>query len=168
MGLLVWHSHFVSKFSEKMLPISKLIQKDEPFKWGEEQQNALDTFKRIITTSLKIYFPDYELPIYIACDSSGSSLGACLYQVRTFKKNIQSFDTTEKHTTQCPHENPYCLSKSVSVDSSRRTSPSKFSSASAVVSADVAWRGPVDTTACHTKSASPSWLTAPQLGTLKS
>ena len=89
MGLLVWHSHFIPNFSEKMQPISQLIQKDITFHWGPEQQEALDIFKKVITNTLKIYFPNYSLPVYIACDSSDRSIGSCIYQVRTYKAAIK-------------------------------------------------------------------------------
>ena len=87
-GLLVWHSHLLPMFSERIKPISKLMQKDAIFVWGEEQKNCIKWFKETITARLMTYFPSYNLPVYVCTDASDNAVGGVAYQVRSFKKSF--------------------------------------------------------------------------------
>ena len=60
--------------------MNKLLQKDQPFHWDEEQENAFNLLKHHLITSPIIRYPDFERPFIVYTDASGTGLGAVLQQ----------------------------------------------------------------------------------------
>ena len=68
-------------FADLMAPISKLTGHKVEFKWTEEHQKSFEQIVQRIEENEKLYFLDYQLPIYIRCDASKLGCGAQLFQV---------------------------------------------------------------------------------------
>jgi hypothetical protein len=51
MGCLVALSPFISRLSEKGLPLYRLLRKTEHFVWTFEAEEALENFKRLLTNT---------------------------------------------------------------------------------------------------------------------
>ena len=56
--------------------------------WGEDQMNAFDTLKRLLTSSLILGYADSTLPYEMHTDASGFGLGAVLYQEQQGEKRV--------------------------------------------------------------------------------
>jgi hypothetical protein len=51
LGFCNYYRRFISKYSEKAEPLTRLTKKDEPFVWGSEQQLAFETMVTAFTTA---------------------------------------------------------------------------------------------------------------------
>ena len=80
IGLASYYRKFINKFSDIAKPLNKLLQKDEPFLWSSEQQQAFDRLKQYLTTAPILQYPDFSKPFYLHTDASGYGLGAVLAQ----------------------------------------------------------------------------------------
>ena len=80
LGLAGYYRKFIKKFSDIVSPITKLLKKDQDFKWGEEQQNAFDSLKTSLTTAPVLQYPDFRKKFILTTDASGTALGAILSQ----------------------------------------------------------------------------------------
>ncbi|CAF1442774.1 unnamed protein product, partial [Rotaria sordida] len=86
IGGLGFYRKFIKNFSKIAAPIHRVtnLTKDNrhKFKWGEEQRQAVQQLKRIITgPDLVLEFPDPKLPYVLSTDASRVGLGAVLKQI---------------------------------------------------------------------------------------
>jgi len=70
VGFCNYYRRFISKYSEKAEPLTRLTKKDEPFVWGAEQQLAFETMVPAFTTAPALRHFDYEREIIIETDAS--------------------------------------------------------------------------------------------------
>ena len=66
--------------SHVLAPLAKLTSKTVPFKWGEDEQKAFDTMKRIIGKEVLLAYPDFDKEFVIHMDASHYQLGAVISQ----------------------------------------------------------------------------------------
>ena len=71
-----YYARFLKRDFEINVPLTKLLRKDQPYVWGDEQQEAFDALKKALTMR-----PDFSNPFTIQVDASGLSIGAVLTQV---------------------------------------------------------------------------------------
>ncbi|CAF4778214.1 unnamed protein product, partial [Rotaria sp. Silwood2] len=86
IGGLGFYRKFIKKFSKIAAPIHRVttLTKDNKhkFKWDEEQRQAVQQLKQIITgPDLVLEFPDPKLSYVLSTDASRVGLGAVLKQV---------------------------------------------------------------------------------------
>ena len=82
LGLVnYFRKHLKMDFADLMAPISKLTGVNEIFKWEELHQRNFEKILQRIEENEKLFFLDYNLPIYIRCDASKLGCGAQLFQV---------------------------------------------------------------------------------------
>jgi hypothetical protein len=82
LGLMSYYRRFIPNFSAVAEPLNSLLQKNVPFQWGPEQQTALDTLKRMLTTEgLALKRVDPTKPLLLFTDWSKKGIGAVLAQV---------------------------------------------------------------------------------------
>ena len=82
LGLVnYFRKHLKMDFADLMAPISKLTGVNEVFKWEEVHQRNYEQILERIEENEKLFFLDYNLPIYIRCDASKLGCGAQLFQV---------------------------------------------------------------------------------------
>lgn len=68
-------------FAEVTRPLTEMTGKHVPFTWNDGCQAAFDEVKTRIVQRQKLYFLDYDRPIYLRCDASKIGCGAMLFQV---------------------------------------------------------------------------------------
>ena len=72
---------FIENFSDLSAPLSLLTHKNQPWKWGEEQEEAFRELKERFITAPVLTHWDPDLLTILEADCSGDSIGACLSQV---------------------------------------------------------------------------------------
>jgi hypothetical protein len=61
-------------------PITKLLKKDTKYVWSKDCDEAFQTLKKLLTTSLVLAQPDIAKPFDVYCDASSTGLGCVLMQ----------------------------------------------------------------------------------------
>ena len=80
LGLFNYYRNFVPDFAKITAPLYKLIKKNEPFKWTEDQQQALDTLKQKMVEAPILAHPDFDKPFILYSDASYFGFGYILSQ----------------------------------------------------------------------------------------
>ena len=75
-----WFRRFVPNFATVIYPLSKLMKKNMPWQWTNEQQNAFDKMKHLLTTAPILQQADHSKPFAIKTDASANALGAVMIQ----------------------------------------------------------------------------------------
>jgi hypothetical protein len=65
LGCLASLSRFISRLSEKGLPLYRLLKKHERFSWTAEAQEALDKLKAVLARALILTPPEDGEPLYL-------------------------------------------------------------------------------------------------------
>jgi hypothetical protein len=82
MGLLNYYRCYIPNFSAIASSLNKLLQKNVPFLWGNEQQHAFDTLKqRLCTEGLILRQADPSRQYIVHTDWSQNGIGAVLAQL---------------------------------------------------------------------------------------
>lgn len=80
LGLASWYRRFVDNFARLAGPLIRLTKKRVRWSWGPEQQNALETLKKALTSAPVLTCPDFSRPFILQTDASKYGLGAVLMQ----------------------------------------------------------------------------------------
>ena len=108
LGHAGFYRRFIKDFSKIALPLSRLLQKELSFEFGQECKEAFDKLKSVLTTTPTIQPPDWSSPFEIMCDASNYAVGAVLgqrigkqayvihYASRTLNAAQCNYSTTEK------------------------------------------------------------------------
>ncbi|GKB70886.1 reverse transcriptase domain-containing protein [Tanacetum coccineum] len=67
-------------FSKIARPLTKLLEKDTPFKFDDECQKAFESLNEELTCGPVIVSPNWNLPFELMCDASDFAVGAVLGQ----------------------------------------------------------------------------------------
>jgi transposase InsO family protein len=81
LGFLSYYRHFIPGFSSIVAPMTKLLQKEEPWRWTAEQADSYTAIKKVMTTYgrvLRRIDPNRELILHT--DWSNHGIGAVLGQ----------------------------------------------------------------------------------------
>ena len=80
LGAIQYMAKFLPKLSEQTDRLRKLLKKNEPWKWGEEQQKDIGKIKQMLTEGpcLAHYAKDKEN--ILTTDASNTGLGITLWQ----------------------------------------------------------------------------------------
>ena len=106
--IMGWYSRFIEHESEYKAPLSKLLNKNQKWDWGKEQQEAFEALERALCSAPVLAQPDFSNQFKIQCDASGVVLGAVL---------TQENEAGEEHPlvylsrTLNPHEKNYTVSE---------------------------------------------------------
>jgi len=84
LGICTWNCNLVPDYSRTIQPLTRLLRKDEPFIWGEDQENSFQYLKEFFTETTAQYFVDYSQPIYVAADASDKFIAGVAYQVKSY------------------------------------------------------------------------------------
>jgi hypothetical protein len=80
LGLVGYYQRFIPNFSKISKPITELLKKGNKYVWSKDCDEAFNTLKKFLTTSLVLAHPDIAKPFDVYCDASGTSLGCVLMQ----------------------------------------------------------------------------------------
>lgn len=80
VGMMAYYAKFIPNFAQLSAPLNHLKKKNVRFKWGQEQEEALDKLKAILTSHPILRLPDFSRPFVLQTDGSGTGLGAQLAQ----------------------------------------------------------------------------------------
>lgn len=86
IGLASYYRRFIKNFSSIARPLHRLLEKNIPYKWEEDQRNAFEILKRHLISAPILRYPDFDRTFYLHTDASGTGLGAILSQIDD-KKN---------------------------------------------------------------------------------
>jgi hypothetical protein len=78
LGLAGYYRRFIPNFSRTLKPITELLKKGTKYVWSKEYDEAFQTLKKLLTTSLVLAQPDIAKPFDVYCDASGTGLGCVL------------------------------------------------------------------------------------------
>ncbi|KAJ9561319.1 hypothetical protein OSB04_006479 [Centaurea solstitialis] len=108
LGHAGFYRRFIKDFSKISKPLTKLLEKDAPFIFNEECNNAFENLKNQLTNAPIMVPPDWNQPFEIMCDASDYAVGAVLgqrvnnhfqpisYASRTLNDAQENYTTTEK------------------------------------------------------------------------
>src|SRR6202012_393635 len=80
LGFCNYYRMFIPGFAQHAKPITMLMKKDIEWHWGEEQQQAMDKLKDLITSEPVLAHPHLDQPFELEVDASGYAIGAVLMQ----------------------------------------------------------------------------------------
>ena len=82
LGIVVYFAKFLPQLSERAAPLNELLKKGIPWNWASEKSAAFNRLKDdFMSMSVSMHF-DPNLPLGLACDASGSGIGAILSKWR--------------------------------------------------------------------------------------
>ncbi|GJR05488.1 reverse transcriptase domain-containing protein [Tanacetum coccineum] len=80
LGHASFYRCFIKDFSKIAQPLTKLLEKDTPFKFNDKCQKAFELLKEKLTCAPVIVSPNWNLPFELMCDASDFTVGAVLGQ----------------------------------------------------------------------------------------
>ena len=109
LGMASYYRRFISGFSDIASPLNRLTQKDMPFVWDENCENAFQTIKEQLMSSPVLAFPEPNGDYILYTDASDVGVGAVLvqedeggeervisYASKAFSGSEKNWTTTEK------------------------------------------------------------------------
>ena len=104
---------FVPHYADIAEPLRRLLHKDVPWEWTDEQHQAFRTLKRKLTSTPILAHFDPDAQTIVTTDESGTGLGAVLSQVsggkerpvayasKTLSANERKYSTGEREALAC-------------------------------------------------------------------
>lgn len=80
LGLAGYYRRSIPNFSKIAKPLTQLLKKDVAFKWLENQENAFNALKTVLTTEPTLQYPDFSQPFNLTTDASEYAVGGVLSQ----------------------------------------------------------------------------------------
>lgn len=81
LGMITFMGSFIERLSELTEPLRRLTEKNQPFEWGEEQENAFQKIKDVVANHVKTRgFFNGDDETWLCTDASPVGLGAVLVQ----------------------------------------------------------------------------------------
>jgi transposase InsO family protein len=80
LGFANFYRRFISRFSRICAPMTRLLKKDTPFKFGPDQQQAFDTLKDAFRSAPVLGHFDPTKPIHLETDASDFAIAGILSQ----------------------------------------------------------------------------------------
>ncbi|GJZ26620.1 putative reverse transcriptase domain-containing protein [Tanacetum coccineum] len=95
------YAKFIKEFSLISKPLTKLTQKNKPYVWGDDEEEAFQTLKLKLCSALILSLPEGSEDFVVYCDASLRGFGAVLmqrekviaYASRQLRKNEENYTT---------------------------------------------------------------------------
>ena len=103
MGLVNYHRTFIPEFSLVAEPLYRVVGKHN-YKWTEEQQEAFDNLKVLLTSQPILALPRKDGDLILDTDASDTTIGAVLSQIQEGKERVLcygSFAMTREQRRYC-------------------------------------------------------------------
>jgi len=91
LGLCGYYRRFVRGFASFAAPLNKLLRKEEPFVWTEEQQAAFEKLKLLLISPPILAFPREDAETVVHTDASLIGLGATVSQIQDGKERVVAY-----------------------------------------------------------------------------
>ncbi|GJZ77502.1 putative reverse transcriptase domain-containing protein [Tanacetum coccineum] len=101
LGLAGYYRRFIKDFSLISKPLTKLTQKNKPYVWGDDEEEAFQTLKLKLCSAPILSLPEGSEDFVVYCDASLKGFGAVLmqrekviaYASRQLRKNEENYTT---------------------------------------------------------------------------
>ncbi|GJW79602.1 putative reverse transcriptase domain-containing protein [Tanacetum coccineum] len=101
LGLAGYYQRFIKEFSLISKPLTKLTQKNKPYVWGDDEEEAFQTLKLKLCSAPILSLPEGSEDFVVYCDASLKGFGAVLmqrekviaYASRQLRKNEENYTT---------------------------------------------------------------------------
>ncbi|GJU21126.1 putative nucleotidyltransferase, ribonuclease H [Tanacetum coccineum] len=101
LGLAGYYRRFIKEFSLISKPLTKLTQKNKPYVWGNDEEEAFQTLKLKLCSAPILSLPEGSEDFVMYCDASLKGFGAVLmqrekviaYASRQLRKNEENYTT---------------------------------------------------------------------------
>ncbi|QRW20558.1 Retrotransposable element Tf2 protein [Rhizoctonia solani] len=80
LGFVNYLRRFIPNFSLVARPLHSLTRKESPWSWGNQEEEAFQELKTLVTRSLVLIHSNPALPYYLETDALGVAMGAILSQ----------------------------------------------------------------------------------------
>ncbi|QRW15820.1 Retrotransposable element Tf2 protein [Rhizoctonia solani] len=80
LGFVNYLQQFIPNFSLVARPLHNLTRKESPWTWGNQEEEAFQELKTLVTRSLVLIHSNPALPYYLETDALGVAMGAILSQ----------------------------------------------------------------------------------------
>lgn len=80
LGLINYYLKFIPNLSLYSSKLTELLKKDRKYVWTEEQENALNIIKHLISENTVLSYPDPNKEYFLVTDASASACGSYLGQ----------------------------------------------------------------------------------------
>ena len=114
LGILTYYSKFLPKMSTVLAPLYRLLRKDVPWQWTNQEEKAFVASKDLLTSSQLLVHFDPKLKLILACDASAYGVGAVLahqlpdgserpiaYASRSLSQAERNYSQLEKEGLAC-------------------------------------------------------------------
>jgi hypothetical protein len=81
LGLCGYYRRFSDRYSDAVVPLTRLLRKDTRWQWTAVEQGAFDQTRELFLDTVLLKFPDFSKTFYLQTDGSGVALGVELYQL---------------------------------------------------------------------------------------
>ena len=76
--MLNYYAKFLPNMSSKLAPLYRLLQKNTPWSWGEEQRQAFQQAKAALISAKVLVYYDPRQKLILSCDASPYGVGVVL------------------------------------------------------------------------------------------
>ena len=81
LGLVNYYRRFIPNFSTVAKPMNRLLQKNQAFEWGDDQQTAFESLQQSLVSYPVLRPPNYDFPFVLQTDWGQPGIGAVLSQL---------------------------------------------------------------------------------------
>ena len=80
LGLASYYRRFIRDFACISRPLHWLTEKNAPFRWTEERDNAFNRLQQLLISAPILSYPDFSKEFILDTDASNDGVGAVLSQ----------------------------------------------------------------------------------------
>ena len=107
LGFVGYYRRFIKGFATTAAPLNKLLQKEQKYDWGQDQQVAFDNLREPLMKEPVMVYPDVGQPFILDTDASNFGIGGVLSQVHDGEERVIAYAS---HALRAPQRN-YCTTK---------------------------------------------------------
>ncbi|MCG7876305.1 MAG: RNA-directed DNA polymerase, partial [Candidatus Thiodiazotropha endolucinida] len=107
VGFCSYYRRFIEKFAEVAKPLHKLTEKNQPFYWSGECEDAFEKLKKKMTESPVLAHPDFTKPFILDTDASDIAIGGVLSQKIDGQERVIAYASR----TLTKRERRYCVTR---------------------------------------------------------
>ena len=114
LGLLGFLRRYIADMAQIAAPLNKLLKKETPWYWDEEQQLAFDKLKRRCASTPVLAIPSQDAELVLRCDASREAMVVALYHrdnkgfLQPIEFKSKAFNEAQKRLVAHDREG-YCM-----------------------------------------------------------